>query len=946
MPQGSLPRLFLFEEAHKFFSAGDGDPATNLASRRDQMKSILGGKGAGLAEMTASGVQVPPGLTITTANCLDYYKQGKMPDGLLTQVLEKLAKVEENVGRKLGDPSAPLLVSVRSGAKFSMPGMMDTILNLGLNSETVNGLAAITANPRFAFDSYRRFIQMYGNVVLGIDKEEFEHCLTKLKQSEGVKLDSELSASALKSLVASYKEVVLARTGKPFPEDVQVQLASAIEAVFLSWNNPRAIYYRDLNKIDHSIGTAVTVQSMVFGNLDDRSATGVCFTRNPSTGEKALFGEYLIRAQGEDVVAGIRTPDKIASLAQTMPDVMEQLSATVQMLESHYRDVQDIEFTVESGKLYILQTRAGKRTAEAAVRIAVEMFEEGIIGRNEALMRVDPREINSILLPSFDASAKSAAAKGGRLLAVGLNASPGAAIGEVVFDPDEAEQRGKNGEKVILVRVETCPDDIHGIVPAQGVVTCRGGMTSHAAVVARGMGKPCVAGCEAMRIDAAAETFTIPAEEGAARVVRKGEVISIDGSTGEIFVGAIETRVAGLTKHLSQLLDMADAVRKLGIRANADTPFDAQVARRFGAEGIGLCRTEHMFMSQERLPVVQEMILADGVKSRMAALDKLLPMQRQDFIGLFEAMDGLPVTIRLLDPPLHEFLPRKEELVEEVRALEARLTDLNRHSRRKVRNAVGRAETSLAEKRALIAKVEQLHEVNPMMGLRGCRLGLVFPEINVMQVRAIFEAAIDCARRGIKAQPEVMIPLIGDVQELNAARAVFDACAEQVMQEAGLKVDYKFGTMIEVPRAALTADEIAEVAEFFSFGTNDLTQMTYAFSRDDAEGKFLQHYLEGVDVLGQKRKIFKENPFVVLDRKGVGKLMRMAVDSGRSVRQDIKLGICGEHGGDPSSIAFAHELGLTYVSSSPYRVPIARLAAAQAQIEADERGGQTTQRDK
>ncbi len=947
MPQGSLPRLFLFEEAHKFFSAGDGDPAANLARRRDEMKAILGGKGAGLAEMTASGVQVPPGLTITTANCLDYYKQGKMPEGLLALVLEKLAKVEETVGRKLGDPSAPLLVSVRSGAKFSMPGMMDTILNLGLNSETVNGLAAITANPRFAFDSYRRFIQMYGNVVLGIDKEEFEHCLSKLKQSEGVKLDSELSAAALKSLVASYKEVVLARTGKPFPENVQEQLASAIEAVFLSWNNPRAIYYRDLNKIDHNIGTAVTVQSMVFGNLDDRSATGVCFTRNPSTGEKALFGEYLIRAQGEDVVAGIRTPDKIASLAQTMPDVMAQLSATVQMLESHYRDVQDIEFTVESGKLYILQTRAGKRTAEAAVRIAVEMFEEGIIGRNEALMRVDPREINSILLPSFDASAKSAAAKGGRLLAVGLNASPGAAIGEVVFDPDEAEQRGKNGEKVILVRVETCPDDIHGIVPAQGVVTCRGGMTSHAAVVARGMGKPCVAGCETMRIDASAQTFTVPAPDGSpARIVRKGEVISIDGSTGEIFLGAIETRVAGLTKHLAQLLDMADSVRKLGIRANADTPYDAQVARRFGAEGIGLCRTEHMFMSQDRLPVVQEMILADGLDSRMAALDKLLPMQRQDFIGLFEAMDGLPVTIRLLDPPLHEFLPRKEELVEEVRALEARLSDLNRHSRRKVRNAVARAETALSEKRALIAKVEQLHEVNPMMGLRGCRLGLVFPEINVMQVRAIFEAAVDCSRRGIKAQPEVMIPLIGDVQELNAARAVFDACAAQVMQEAGLEVDYKFGTMIEVPRAALTADEIAEVAEFFSFGTNDLTQMTYAFSRDDAEGKFLQHYLEGVDVLGQKRKIFKENPFVVLDRKGVGKLMRMAVDSGRSVRQDIKLGICGEHGGDPSSIAFAHELGLTYVSSSPYRVPIARLAAAQAQIEADERGGQATQRDK
>ncbi|MBS1984830.1 MAG: pyruvate, phosphate dikinase, partial [Bdellovibrionales bacterium] len=681
-------------------------------------------------------------------------------------------------------------------------------------------------------------------------------------------------------------------------------------------------------------------------NMDDQSATGVCFTRNPSTGANALYGEYLIRAQGEDVVAGIRTPNKIATLAETMPDVDAQLKETAARLEAHYRDTQDIEFTVESGTLYILQTRSGKRTAEAAVRIAVEMHEEGILSVEEALMRVDPITLNQILLPSFDPEAKDQAVKDGRVLAVGLNASPGAAIGAVVFDPDEAEKLGKAGEKVILVRIETCPDDIHGIVPAQGVVTSRGGMTSHAAVVARGMGKSCVAGCESLRIDLAAETFTVAhggktsaqaSSAASAVTVRKGDVISIDGSTGEIVLGALPTREARLTEHLVKILSMADTVRKLGIRANADTPHDARVAREFGAEGIGLCRTEHMFMQQERLPVVQEMILAEDLGARQRALDKLLPMQREDFAGLFTAMDGLPVTIRLLDPPLHEFLPKAEELKDEVRELQARLASTKRGGK-SLRASGGlkrlreRLTAQITQKNVLIAKVGQLHEANPMMGLRGCRLGLVYPEINVMQVRAIFEAAILVKQQGVDVEPEIMIPLIGDVEELKAARAVLEACAKSVMADAGVSVDYKFGTMIEVPRAALTADEIAEYAEFFSFGTNDLTQMTYGYSRDDAEGKFLQNYLEGVDVLGEKRKILKDNPFVSLDQKGVGKLMKLASRSGREVRPGLKLGICGEHGGDPASIAFAHQINLTYVSSSPFRVPIARLAAAQAQI--------------
>lgn len=913
-------RVYTFADAYLAFK-GEGSALTALA--RDQMRSVLGGKGAGLAEMVASGVSVPPGITITTANCREYYRLGGfMPEGLFDEVLAELASVETALGRKLGDSEKPLLLSVRSGAKFSMPGMMDTILNLGLNPETVVALAKLTGSDRFAWDSYRRFIQMYGNVVLDIAKDKFEHILSAAKDAAGVKVDNQLTAEQLKELVAAYKELVQTTSGKPFPDDTKAQLFGAVEAVFRSWNNDRAIWYRNYHQIAHDIGTAVTVQSMVFGNLDDNSATGVCFTRNPSTGEKKLYGEYLVNAQGEDVVAGTRTPSNIEAMAVEMPTVHDELLATAARLEKHYRDVQDIEYTAESGKLYILQTRTGKRNAEAAVKIAVDMVDEGLISREEALLRVEPSSLNQVLLPSFIPADLAGARQSGKLIARGLDASPGAAIGEIVFDPDEAERRGKNGEKVILVRVETCPDDIHGIVPAQAVVTSRGGKTSHAAVVARGMGKPCVAGCEALKIDQERGVITV-----GTRTFKKGDVISIDGSTGEIFAGAIPTREASLTKELRRLLDWADAVRTMDVRANADTPLDARVAREFGAEGIGLCRTEHMFMSPSRLPVVQAMILAGTLAEREAALAKLLPMQREDFIGLFEAMAGLPVTIRLLDPPLHEFLPKLEELIAEVATIKGRVGRGQLPGRRQ------RDTKLLAEKQALLTTVQGLHEANPMMGLRGCRLGLVYPEINVMQVRAIFEAAVAVSSRGIAVEPEIMIPLVGHVEELKAAREVLEKVALAVMEEAGVKVAYKFGTMIEVPRAALTAEEIAEYAEFFSFGTNDLTQMTFGYSRDDAEGKFLQHYMEGVEVNGQKRQILDVNPFAVLDQKGVGKLMSMAVQDGRSARPGIKLGICGEHGGDPSSIAFAHKLGLTYVSCSPFRVPIARLAAAQAAIQ-------------
>ncbi len=901
-------RVFQFADAFKAF---DGNRGT--------MREALGGKGAGLAEMTASGVNVPPGITVITASCREYSNNGQsMPQGLMEEIKQELSLIEAKVGRKLGDAEKPLLISVRSGAKFSMPGMMDTILNLGLNEKTVASLAKMTGNKRFAWDSYRRFIQMYASVVLELSKDKFEDLIEDKKDELGITLDTEFTAEQLEELANEFKQLVKKVSGKPFPENTDEQLALAVEAVFKSWNNSRAIYYRNLNKIDHNLGTAVNIQAMVFGNMDDTSATGVCFTRNPSTGEKTLYGEYLVNAQGEDVVAGTRTPKKISEMGKEMPKVYEELIATAAKLESHYRDMQDIEFTVEQGKLYLLQTRTGKRTAAAAVKVACDLASEKIINKNEALGRVEPLQLNQLLLPSFDFEDKDKAKKSGRHLATGLNASPGAAIGEIVFDPNESESLSKQGRKVILVRVETCPDDIHGIVPAQGVVTSRGGMTSHAAVVARGMGKPCVAGCESFKVDLQKQEVQVA---GTNQILRKGEIISIDGSTGEIFKGAIKTQDPNLSKEFGTLLQWADEVRKLGVRANADTPDDAKVARQFGAAGIGLCRTEHMFMSQERLPVVQQMIMAANDSDRALALAKLLPMQKEDFIGIFKAMEGLPVTIRLLDPPLHEFLPKLSELIAQVATL----------------RATSPKSPELKAKETLLRKVEELHESNPMMGLRGCRLGLLYPDISKMQVQAIFEAAVALKKDGKNVHPEIMIPLVGHVNELKVARTELEQVAKDVMQREQTTVDYKFGTMIEIPRACLTADEIAEHAEFFSFGTNDLTQMTFGYSRDDAEGKFLQRYMEGIDCLGEKQKILNENPFEVLDRNGVGKLMKIAVEQGLKARPDLKLGICGEHGGEPSSIAFAHQIGLSYVSCSPYRVPVARLAAAQAILDISEK---------
>ena len=899
-------RVFLFDEAFKHFN---GD--------RTVMRELLGGKGAGLAEMTASGVNVPPGMTLLTTLCGEYYANGKqMPAGLFDEIKTQLKHIEAKVDRRLGDTKKPLLLSIRSGAKFSMPGMMDTILNLGLNDETVEGLATLTKNPRFAWDSYRRFIQMYSNVVLELSKEKFEDLIEEKKDKLKIKFDTELTTEHLQELVTEYKAIVKTERKIDFPQDTDKQLAGAVEAVFRSWNNSRAIYYRNLNKIDHNLGTAVNIQAMVFGNFDDNSATGVCFTRNPSTGEKVLYGEYLVNAQGEDVVAGTRTPKKISDMAKEMPAVYKELADTALRLEQHYKDMQDIEFTIEQGKLFLLQTRNGKRTAAAAVKVAVDMANDKIISEQEALSRVEPAQLNQLLLPSFDPADKQKAKAAGRLLATGLNASPGAAIGEIVFDPDEAEKIAEQGRKVILVRVETCPDDIHGIVPSQGVVTSRGGMTSHAAVVARGMGKPCVAGCEAFKVDLEHETVAV-----AGKNLKKGDVISIDGSTGEIFTGSILKIEPLLSGEFQKLLQWADKTRVLRIRANADTPEDAKRAREFGAEGIGLCRTEHMFMSQDRLPVVQEMILSHTKEERQKALDKLLPMQREDFIGIFKEMKGLPVTVRLLDPPLHEFLPKYEDLLVEVATLKAK----------------GVTGVDLRRREALLHKVEELREANPMMGMRGCRLGLVFPEINKMQVQAIFEAAVAVKKEGIEVYPEIMIPLVGHVNELRLARLMLEQAAQDVMTKANTKVDYKFGTMIEIPRACVTANEIAEYAEFFSFGTNDLTQMTFGYSRDDAEGKFLQRYLEGIEFDGTTHKVLTANPFEILDQTGVGKLMKIAVEYGLQTRPDMKMGICGEHGGEPSSIAFAHQLGLSYVSCSPYRVPLARLAAAQATFISDEK---------
>ncbi|MFH0702514.1 MAG: pyruvate, phosphate dikinase [bacterium] len=874
------------------------------------MKDLLGGKGANLAEMTRASLPVPPGLTITTETCMEYIDNGnKMPDGLMDNVKKALNDVEKETGKVFGDPNNPLLLSVRSGARLSMPGMMETILNLGLNDETIKGVIKLTDNERFAYDSYRRFLSMFGGVVLEINKNEFETQLDKIKESNGVKLDTELNVNALKEVVKLYKSLIKEKTGKDFPQNPMEQLKLAIEAVFSSWNIPRAIAYRNHYKINHRFGTAVNVQSMVFGNMGNDSATGVSFTRNPSTGENEFYGEYLTNAQGEDVVAGIRTPKPICELAKEMPALYKQYVEIAQKLERHYQDIQDMEFTIEKGKLYILQTRAGKRTARAALKISVDMQKEGTITKERALQLVDPDQLYQLLLPSFDPKAKEAAKKEGRLIASGLNASPGAATGIIIFNPDESEERSKAGEKIILTRIETCPDDIHGMIPAQGVLTSRGGMTSHAAVVARGMGKPCVAGCETVKIDLINETLTSP--DG--KVYKKGDIISIDGSTGEVFAGAIDTIEPKMGDDFTTLLSWADEVRKLAVRANADTPEDALKALELGAQGIGLCRTEHMFMAQDRLPAVQQMIVAGTEEARKEALEKLLPMQYQDFKDIFKTMKNLPVTVRLLDPPLHEFLPNHDDLLTEVVELRVK----------------GNNPSLLKEKETLLQKVAELRESNPMMGLRGCRLGLTYPEINEMQVKAIFEAACDLKKEGIDVKPEVMIPLIGHVNELKTARQQLETVAQKVMDEKGVQVDYQFGTMIEIPRAALTADQVANYAEFFSFGTNDLTQMTFGFSRDDAEAKFLNTYVE--------KKILTDNPFETLDIEGVGQLMKIAIEKGQSTRPNIKLGICGEHGGEPKSVKFCHSIGLNYVSCSPFRVPIARLAAAQAVIE--QKGG-------
>jgi pyruvate,orthophosphate dikinase len=870
---------------------------------RADMRNLLGGKGANLAEMTNIGLPVPPGFTITTEVCTEYSQTKTLNPEVMAQVDAALANLEKKVGKKLGDTQNPLLVSVRSGAPLSMPGMMDTILNLGLNDQTVLAHAANTNNERFAWDCYRRFIQMFGNVVLGIPHHHFEEVLESHKRRAGVKADTDLQPEHLKAIVKDYKALVIKETGKEFPQDPREQLNLAIRAVFESWNNPRAIVYRKINKISDALGTAVNVQAMAFGNMGNDSATGVVFTRNPNTGEKEFYGEYLPNAQGEDVVAGIRTPFPIAHLKEQMPEAYQQLFETCELLEKHYGDMQDIEFTIERGKLYMLQCRSGKRTPIAAIRIAVDLVKEGKISKEQAILRVEPQQIDKILHRGIDPKAKL------DIIATGLAASPGAASGIAVFDPDKAEKMAKEGHKVILVRPETSPDDIHGIVVAEGILTSRGGMTSHAAIVSRGMGKPCVVGCEAIRIDLEGGRFMV-----GDRVVNEGDIISIDGGTGNVIVGAVPLVDPEITGEFKELLEWADEIRTLKVRANADNPADAAKARSFGAEGIGLCRTEHMFGQgghhPERMEVAREMILAETLEERKAALEKLLVMQQQDFYEMFKAMQPYPVTIRLLDPPLHEFLPGEEELAIEVAVMKA----------------TGKEGPELREKEALLRKVKALAEVNPMLGFRGCRLGMIYPEIYEMQIRAIFQAAAQLNKEGVKVEPEVMHPLVGHVNELKALKEMTDRIAREVMAETGTSFKYLCGTMIEVPRAALTADEIAQYAEFFSFGTNDLTQTTFGYSRDDAEGKFLAQYVE--------KKVLPENPFVTLDKSGVGKLMQMACELGRSVRPEIKLGICGEHGGDPASIEFCHQIGLTYVSCSPYRVPVARIAAAQAAVRA------------
>ena len=875
------------------------------------MRDLLGGKGAGVAEMTRAGLPVPPGFTITTECCNAFYRDHAFPAGMWEQVTTALAEVEAATAKHFGDPANPLLVSVRSGAKFSMPGMMDTILNLGMNDEVCRGLATLTGDERFALDAYRRFIQMFGKTAKGIGKRDtedaidenpFEDALDAARASAGVKVDADLRPDHLRALIDRFKAIYRDALGEDFPQDPHDQLRDAIKAVFASWMNPRAQAYRRNERIPDDLGTAVNVQTMVFGNMGGESGTGVAFTRDPTTGERKLYGDYLLNAQGEDVVAGIRKTERIDALKRELPEVYAAFEKIAAQLEDHYRDVQDLEFTIERGHLYMLQTRAAKRTAEAAINIAVDMVGEGLITSDEALLRVEPRQVETLLHRRIDPDAKL------EEIGQGVPASPGAAIGAAVFDADVAEQRGHAGEHVILVRIATDPDDVHGMIAAQGVLTSSGGTASHAALVARMMGKPCVVGADEVQVDLRERQFT---SRGV--TVKENEVFTIDGSTGRILRGAVPTIDPEPSPKFRQLLAWADGARRLQVWANADYPRDATKARENGAEGIGLCRTEHMFMEQERLPIVQEMILASDHDERRRLTFNLLDFQRSDFEGILEAMDGLPVVIRLIDPPLHEFLPSYEETLVDVTRLET----------------AGTEGPELEAKRSLLAAIGAMREANPMLGLRGCRLGLTRPEITEMQVTAIVEAAIALKRKGLDPRPEIMVPLVGTVAEIQVVRAQLEEVAKAVMAREGVEVDYKFGTMIEVPRGALAAGQIAEYTEFFSFGTNDLTQTTFGYSRDDAEGKFLVHYLEA--------GILKDNPFQTIDRDGVGRLMRIATEEGRRTRPGLKLGICGEHGGDPRSIEFCHELGLDYVSCSPYRIPVARLAAAQAAVNA--RGG-------
>ena len=858
------------------------------------MRELLGGKGANLAEMTNLGMPVPQGFTVTTEACTRYYTDGKViGDDIVEQIYAALAETEKVAGKKFGDDKDPFLVSVRSGARASMPGMMDTILNLGLTDVSVVGLANLTNNPHFAYDAYRRFIAMFSDVVMEIPKNEFEAVLDEFKEKKGVKYDRDLSADDLKEVVVRFKEIYKKHMGVDFPQDPKVQLMEAVKAVFRSWDNPRAIYYRRMNDIPGDWGTAVNVQSMVFGNMGETSGTGVAFTRNPSTGEKKLYGEYLLNAQGEDVVAGIRTPEPISHLQEQMPDVYQQFVDIATKLEAHYRDMQDMEYTIERGKLYMLQTRNGKRTAAAALKIAVDLVDEGVLSEEEAVLKVEPKQLDTLLHPNFDA----AAVKKAPVIAKGLPASPGAATGGIYFTADEAAEHGKNKEKVILVRRETTPEDIEGMDFSQGILTVFGGMTSHAAVVARGMGRAAVVGCGALKIDEEAKTLTV-----GDKVYHEGDFISLDGSTGNVYDGQIATVEASISGEFARFMGWADAARRLRVRTNADTPRDTKQAVKFGAEGIGLCRTEHMFFEADRIAAVREMILADTKEQREKALAKILPMQQGDFEAMYKALEGKPMTVRYLDPPLHEFVPHVD-MKEEIDELAKNLGITSEE---------------------VIHKINALHESNPMMGHRGCRLAVTYPEIAELQTRAVLQAAIDVTREcGYNIVPEILIPLVGSKKELAFVKSIVDETAKKVFEEQGMTLEYHVGTMIEIPRAAVTADEIAEEAEFFSFGTNDLTQMTFGFSRDDA-GKFLGAYYDN--------KIFESDPFARLDTDGVGKLVQMAAKLGRQTRPNLKLGICGEHGGDPSSVMFCHKVGLNYVSCSPFRVPIARLAAAHAAI--------------